>query len=356
MKILYGVQGTGNGHITRARMMAKAFTALNDPDIKIDFLFSGRKPEDYFEMECFGECRYYRGLTFTTEAGKIKHLQTVLNNNAIQFIKEIRSLDVSAYDLIITDFEPLTAWAGKLSKVPVIGLGHQYAFGHNIPLAGYTPVAALIMRYFAPADIKLGLHWDAFGHTILPPIIDHDHHRSESNHAIMVYLPFEDQQLVSALLNSIKGVNFIQYSSALTDGEQGNVLLRKASHTGFKRDLAASQGVICNAGFELVSECLHMGIPTLVKPVQGQFEQQSNAAALTQLGYGQAMNTLDKDLIVAWLNKKPAAPAISFHNTAQAIAKWLQNTPPEQYHQGAEQLTRALWNDTAETIASASNG
>ncbi|MBP7664242.1 MAG: glycosyltransferase, partial [Shewanella sp.] len=39
MRILYGVQGTGNGHLSRARVMAKA---LMKQDIEVDFLFSGR--------------------------------------------------------------------------------------------------------------------------------------------------------------------------------------------------------------------------------------------------------------------------------------------------------------------------
>lgn len=50
MRILYGVQGTGNGHLSRARVMAKALVEHN---IQVDFLFPGRKPEDFFDMECF---------------------------------------------------------------------------------------------------------------------------------------------------------------------------------------------------------------------------------------------------------------------------------------------------------------
>jgi len=34
MKILYGVQGTGNGHISRARVMSKA---LKQQNIDVDF-------------------------------------------------------------------------------------------------------------------------------------------------------------------------------------------------------------------------------------------------------------------------------------------------------------------------------
>ena len=39
MKLFYGVQGTGNGHITRAREMAKA---LAEAGVEVTYMFSGR--------------------------------------------------------------------------------------------------------------------------------------------------------------------------------------------------------------------------------------------------------------------------------------------------------------------------
>ena len=345
MKILYGVQGTGNGHITRARVMAKKLAEANDPSMEITFLFSGRDQEQFFEMECFGNCLYRKGLTFVTEKGKINHLKTVFFNNPIGFIQEVRNLNVEPYDLIITDFEPVSAWAGKMSGKTVIGLGHQYAFGHNIPLAGYTIIASLIMKYFAPANIRMGLHWNHFGHTILPPIIDNGHLRSECNDTILVYLPFEDQDLVTRMLNGLTEHEFVQYSSDIEDGQSGNVARRKASHTGFKRDLAAAKAVVCNAGFELVSECLNMGIATLVKPVKGQFEQESNAAALLQLGYSSAMYSLDSKVIGDWINQARPAPEITFNDTAGAVVDWLLKTSPEEFEKGSALLTKQLWAD-----------
>ena len=53
MKIFYGVQGTGNGHITRARVMARELYAAG---IEVDFQFTGRPAEQYFEMEIDFEC------------------------------------------------------------------------------------------------------------------------------------------------------------------------------------------------------------------------------------------------------------------------------------------------------------
>ena len=67
MKILYGVQGTGNGHIARARAMAVAFRQQN---IDVDFLFSGRDESKYFSMEAFGNYQTRSGLTFTANRGR----------------------------------------------------------------------------------------------------------------------------------------------------------------------------------------------------------------------------------------------------------------------------------------------
>lgn len=62
MKIFYGVQGTGNGHITRARVMAKELYAAG---CQVDFQFSGRPAEQYFDMEVFNGYRVKTGLTST---------------------------------------------------------------------------------------------------------------------------------------------------------------------------------------------------------------------------------------------------------------------------------------------------
>ncbi|MGB1544234.1 MAG: glycosyltransferase family protein, partial [Spongiibacter marinus] len=74
MKLLYGVQGTGNGHISRARMMAKHFAARN---VDVQYLFSGRSPEQYFDMDVFGDFQLRHGLTFATRDGRISTLQTL---------------------------------------------------------------------------------------------------------------------------------------------------------------------------------------------------------------------------------------------------------------------------------------
>ncbi len=113
MKLLYGVQGTGNGHIARARMMAHHFAKRG---IEVQYLFSGRPPEQYFDMAAFGDYWHYVGLTFATEQGRISNIKTLRQLRPLQFIRDLRNIDLSPFDAVITDFEPLTAWAGRLQK------------------------------------------------------------------------------------------------------------------------------------------------------------------------------------------------------------------------------------------------
>lgn len=322
MNILYGIQGTGNGHISRARMMAKYF---NQSDANMTYVFSGREPEGYFDMEVFGDYKTYRGLSFETQAGKIDHLKTIKNNGLLTFIKDVKQLDVSQYDLILTDFEPITAWAGKLKSKRVLGVGHQYAFGLGTPKSGYNTMAHFIMSYFAPAHYSVGLHWHPYSDNIVPPIVDTKLSREPNDDThILVYLPFEDQTVVTEMLNSFSGFRFIQYSPDIpVDSEQGNVSLRKTCLHGFKHDLKTARAVLSNSGFELVSECIHMGLPVLVKPIDGQFEQQSNALALSQLKLGESMLQLDESTIKRWLASLGTICANPFPDVAQSIVNWI---------------------------------
>ncbi|GHE84915.1 MJ1255/VC2487 family glycosyltransferase [Thalassotalea profundi] len=339
MKILYGIQATGNGHISRGRVMAKY---LAQSQIDVTYLFSGREQHNLFEMEAFGEYIHRKGLTFATVNGQINHLKTFKDNSLIDFIKDVKSLNVDAYDLIITDFEPITAWAAKRAKKPSLAIGHQYAFDKNTPLAGESFIAKAIMRYFAPAQEKIGLHWAKYDAHVLPPIIDNSlvkQPKNNAHNAILVYLPFENQQEVCDLLNRFPLYNFIQYSSELTEQQQGNVTQKRASLVGFKNDLCQSSGVICNSGFELNSECLHLGLPILTKPIKGQMEQESNALALASLGLGQVMLYLDESIIEQWLLTQHQVTKKEMPDVAKAIVNWLVDTPRSP----VSELANHLW-------------
>lgn len=326
MKIFYGVQGTGNGHITRARAMA---TKLKAAGIDVTYLFTGRPWDQFFEMEVFGDYEWRNGLTFQTKKGHVQYIKTALTNPLIQYVRDVKDLDLSGYDRVITDFEPVTAWAAKLQGIPTLGLGHQYAFGHSIPKTGANIIGSQVLKYFAPATVGMGIHWHHFHLPIIPPLIETEAEtRPVQKDKIIVYLPFEDVNEVIDLLKPFNKYQFYIYSPMPPSKghehheEHAHLHVRQLSRAGFQHDFADSAGVISNAGFELASESLHQGKKVLAKPLHGQMEQLSNALALEVLQLGEVMHDLDAKVIETWLeNSRPVK--IKFPDVAQAVVDWL---------------------------------
>lgn len=339
MKILYGVQGTGNGHITRARAMAKAFAA--NPSMQVDYVFTGRERGKYFDMEPFGQWRDFKGLSFAHKAGKIDIWETLKSNSLRTLWHDIKQLDVSGYDLILTDFEPVVAWAGRQQKKTVIGMGHQFAFHHEIPKKGDSWATNALMRYFAKADLGVGLHWHHFGCPILPPIADIPSGDTPViPNKVLVYLGFERPEDVRNMLAPIEGYQFYYYGEFDQPSTEGNIQFRPLSREGFQRDLADANGVICNAGFELASEALELGKKLLVKPLYGQMEQLSNARALELLGIGSVMDKLSSDAVNHWLQHQPNVK-IHYPDVPSAVIAWLAQGRFDQ--QSLFELSLDLW-------------
>lgn len=337
MKILYGIQGTGNGHITRARVMAKA---LNKRDIEVDYLFSGRPQDQYFDMERFGNYRCFNGLTFHHEHGKISYLKTIKSAKLLQAYKDIRDLDVSSYDLVINDFEPISAWAARKAGVPVINISHQAVFTFDkVPSKGLGWLNRQILKYFAPADLSLGVHWFHFGQNIIPPFIEREASQEEPTDDILVYMPFEDLTAITELLNGQHNRRFVLYHpDVLEDAETSAISFRKPCRKGFLRDLERCSGVIANAGFELSSEALCVGKKILLKPLDGQFEQASNAETLQQLGLASVMQGLDESILESWL-LEPSNEAINYPSDPSPLIDWILAGD----YKRPEDLIKALW-------------
>ena len=341
MKILYGVQGTGNGHLSRARAMAEAFRQY--PELEVQWLFSGRPPENFFAMEVFGEYWWREGLTFVHREGKIDQIATARQLNLSGLLKDIRELPVQDFDLVISDFEPVTAWAAKKYKRPSLGLGHQYAFNFSIPTPAFGWTARTIMKLFAPVQVSLGMHWHHFGHPILPPIA-HAHEEpapTEQEH-VLVYLPFEHATPLLQQLAQLRQ-SFIVYGLPTDLPTAGNITLKAPSVEGFRHDVATARAVICNSGFELIAETLTLGKPILTRPLKGQFEQEANALALSELQLARvvegSVDGFDAATIRRWLDDQPRGVRIRWPDVAGAIVGWIAEGRTER----PQQLSDRLW-------------
>jgi uncharacterized protein (TIGR00661 family) len=343
MKILYGVQGTGNGHITRARHMAEGFARRND--IQVDYLFSGRNSKDYFDMQPFGNYQTARGLTFVTDNGRVQKRQTIAHNNIFSFANDLKQKVVKDYDLIINDFEPISAWSAKLSGVPSLSVSHQAAFLQNVPKHKQSLLDKMITQYFAPTQYSLGTHWYHFGHQIIPPFVTKQFSEralrttGKQSNAILVYLPFENIPFIAEQLHDLSDYEFICYHPGIAKNYHSqNIQWRRLSNQAFKQDLVNSAGVIANCGFELSTECLSLGKALLVKPLHGQYEQSSNAYTLKTLGLCEVMHEFNNDEIDEWLQRKQGVK-IEYPSNCDSFIDWIASGN----WQAPEAICKTLW-------------
>ncbi|MBR9884234.1 MAG: hypothetical protein GYB21_11500 [Oceanospirillales bacterium] len=348
MRILYGVQGTGNGHITRARVMS---TALAKAGVEVDYLFSGRTPDRYFNMEPFGDYHTRRGLTFFTDAGKVQLAKTLFGNSLLQLWRDIKSLDVRGYDLVLTDFEPVTAWAARRQRVPSLGIAHQYAFCYRVPGTKTAPWLKPALKLFAPVDQAIGVHWHHFDAPILPPLIEPPSFTvSTRAKEVLVYLPFERLDDICYLLQGFPEYRFLIYAAVEAQQEARNLVIKPFSREGFQRDLASCDGVMCNAGFGLCSEAMQAGKKLLIKPLANQIEQEANARALADLGRARVMKRLEPAAITRWLDETNPDPLL-WPDTASALVDWLLDGRQEPI----ASLSQRIWADRLPELQSSTS-
>ena len=124
MKILFGIQATGNGHISRSTEIYKILK--QHPEVeKLDVLISGGKAKMSLPFEVTYE---YKGLSFYYgKKGKISILKSIGKANMLSMLVGLWKVPFREYDLIISDFEPITLWGAKLARCKA-GRHRQYVF------------------------------------------------------------------------------------------------------------------------------------------------------------------------------------------------------------------------------------
>ena len=85
---------------------------------------------------------------------------------------------------------------------------------------------------------------------------------------------------------------------------------------------ASCYGIVCAGGFATTSEAIFLGKPMIVVPVEGQIEQQFNAAALKQEGVTVIDKFSDKNIniISNWISS-PRVLEIKYEDESKKIVK-----------------------------------
>jgi uncharacterized protein (TIGR00661 family) len=282
MRILYGIQGTGNGHISRAREIIPYLKEYSE----VDVLISGTQSE-----VAMNPVKYrYTGLGYAYGwNGRIDVVRTVAQAKLGRLIGDIRNVPVNDYDMVISDFEPISAWAGKLAGKQVIAMSHQASF-----LSDKSPrpsrknaLAEGIFHHFAPCTSAIGFHFKRYDNFIHKPIIRRAIREltpTREDH-ITVYLPAFHHDVLVNIFHMLPEIRWDVFSKhAQVRSESRNVTIRPVDDHQFVSSLESCQGLLTGAGFEAPSEALFLGKMLMVVPMSMQYEQQCNANALRLMG------------------------------------------------------------------------
>jgi uncharacterized protein (TIGR00661 family) len=332
--ILYGVNGEGAGHSTRAKEVIAHLVSSGHAVHVASFDRGLRNLSEDFEVtEIYGFRLAYVN-------NRVRYRRTVVKNliSVGQAAKSFKRLcefaEAWQIEIVITDFEPLTCHVGHRKKLPLISIDNQHCLTNaqiSYPKQYRRDAAAakLVTGAMVPkADVYLVTSFFAAPikkrRTFLfPPILRDRVLRitpTEADH-VLVYVTSPAPQLAN-LLTSVR-CRFVAYGFG-REGREGNILYKKPAMDAFLQDLSTANAVVANAGFSLLSEALHLGKPYLAIPVEHQFEQIFNAYWLEKMGYGAYWEELNKERIESFLYNLPQFRARLADYSRQGNAKLLE--------------------------------
>lgn len=266
MKILYGVQGTGNSQITGAMEIIPYIQKKGELNILVSEIQS--------DIELPFKVKYkFNGLSFIFKKKDGDNFwKTFAKLNSIKLLKEIKKRDVKEYDLIISDFEPFSCWAVLKTKKVCIGLIKQVATLH--PLAPKPKkndnIGKLVLQNYAYTTFNYGFHFTKLDATVFTPIIRKKVRQFAATNEghYTVYLPsYNDEQIIKCL-KKIHEVNWQVFSKHNEkEKKHNNIHIMPINSDRFLKSISSSKGEFCNAGLGSVSEALFLKIVSMKKTI-----------------------------------------------------------------------------------------
>ena len=313
-RIVYGVAGQGMGHASRSKILIEHLLSKGH-EVKVVSHDQG-----YENLTPYFKVIEISGLRITYRDNQVKYLETLFKN-LVKFPglqKSFRKINKLFAEfkpqIIISDFEPLSALLANLEGLPLISIDNQHQLTHTE--ISYPPeylqevlaakTVSRLMVHSAKAYLITSFFKTPIKHArtyLFPPILRREIMELQPTQGdfILVYMTSRFSNIIEIL----KKINahFIIYGVVEKETDNNNLIFKKPSQVEFLQDLARCQAVIATAGLSLISEALYLGKPYLAIPVEGQFEQILNAFYLEKLGYGKFLKEITKEKIESFLSQ-----------------------------------------------------
>lgn len=323
MRILYGVVGEGMGHATRSRVVLEELVKEHEVHVVV----SGRAQQ--YLAERFENVHRIWGLSMAYEGNEVRNWQTVLQNlkgavsgwpdNVRRYFELVDQFEP---EVVVSDFESFSYLVGRNHRLPVISVDNMQIINrcrHSPELLAGHEDAFELSRSIVKGKVPGSFHYliSTFFHpeirkertTLVPPILRPEilSAKSEEGEHLLVYQTSTSNTRLPAQL-AATGLPCRIYGmrrDLKEEVREGNLVYCPFSEDRFIHDLRTARAVIAGGGFTLMSESVYLRKPFLSVPLGGQFEQVLNALYLQQLGYGTHAQTLDAEVLGAFLERLP---------------------------------------------------
>jgi len=318
-KIIYAVAGEGFGHSSRSHLIGQRLI-----DAGHNLMFVGSKKSLVYLKQYFGQSvKEIFGLSFAYDDGQVDPMETLKRN--LRRLPEANELNDRLFknhfepfqpDLVISDFEPFSAWWAWRNKVPFISIDHEHMLTlckleHKsknwfsrmtaavVTESYYVGAVAYIIVNFFKTTLKI----DAA--VLAPPIIRpvvSALKTTDGEHILVYSTTGKGRDELLEVLGNFDSQKFYIYGFDKEE-QLDNCIFKKRSTKDFLADLAGCQGVIASAGFSLISECMYLKKKMLLLPLAGQYEQIINAHYIEKLGLGISSEKLDVAALTRFLDE-----------------------------------------------------
>jgi uncharacterized protein (TIGR00661 family) len=314
MRIIYGLSGQGFGHSARSKETIKHLLEAGH-DVKI-FTYG----QSLFMMEKDFKDRLFEipGFVLSYKNNKLVYWRTILANakkissQAKHYSKISHEFSKFNPDIVITDFEPLTAMLAKTKRRPLISIDNQHQLTNSkikIDKKHYKDFLAdklviksmvwgakyyLITSFFKTPVTRKNTF--LFAPLIRREVLDL---KPTDNGYVLVYEGADFDRILPILKQ-------LNYKFLIVGKEQrpatGNLTFKKFSTEEWLADLTGAKAVIGTAGLSLICECIYLQKPYFALPIAKQVEQLINADYLKEMGLGDFSEELTKDELEKFLN------------------------------------------------------
>jgi uncharacterized protein (TIGR00661 family) len=328
MKIFYAIQGTGNGHLSRAIELYPYLQKYGD----VDFFLSGSNSH----LNSVIPIKYKsKGVSlFYKNTGGLDY-KKMISSLSLSVIKDAKNLPVENYDLVINDFDFVTSLACSLKKVKSVHFGHQASFqSQKTPRPNHSSfIGNLILEKFVKSDTHIGLHFEQYDENIYNPII-----KSEIINAtpindghITVYLPQYSIEFLAPYLLAKSDFHFEVFTKQVDRIVCNlNITYFPINNEQFTSSLIRCYGIITAGGFETPAEAMYMNKKVMSIPILKHFEQECNGKALKNMGV-MVLEKIDSNFgnhLNHWIEKMNPVELKLKHSTQEIIDILIKTNKP----------------------------